>query len=170
MVSHKLTRISKVKSRLDFTHVFPGDGADVIHVLDIPLMLNHPHSNRILANLWSNVALDPEAEVFQHQVSYRDATAVKRRLRIRALSARQRRDELVFVHDWWTNLLRCRQRVRAPSVACAGQRGWRGKLDEAPVMKRETDRFQCQCSWRQLLQKPTSQPRAVQHVAGIMFK
>lgn len=37
---------------------------------------------------------------------------------------------------WWTNLLQCRQKARAPSLVCADQQGWRGKLCEAPEIKR----------------------------------
>lgn len=36
----------------------------------------------------------------------------------------------------WTNLLQCRQKVRAPWEVCADQQGWRGKLCEAPVIKK----------------------------------
>lgn len=53
----------------DQPHMFPCDGANVVDVFDLPLVLDHPHSDRVVANLWRDVALDLEAQVFEHQVS-----------------------------------------------------------------------------------------------------
>lgn len=35
------------------THMFPCDGTNIIDIFDLSLVLDHPHSNRILTNLWS---------------------------------------------------------------------------------------------------------------------
>lgn len=59
------------------THVFPGDGANVVDVFDLSLVLDHPHGDRILTDLWSDVALDFEAQVFENQVSCGDVSVVR---------------------------------------------------------------------------------------------
>lgn len=62
------------------THVFPCDGADVIHIFYLSLVLDHSHSDGILTNLRGNVALNLEAQVFEHQVSFGHAAGIKRKL------------------------------------------------------------------------------------------
>lgn len=62
--------------------MFPCDGANIIDIFDLSLVLDHPHGDRILTNLRCKVALNLEAQVFEHQVSCQDATVVKSRLMI----------------------------------------------------------------------------------------
>lgn len=45
--------------------MLPRDGANIIDILDLSLVFYHPHGDRIITNLWSNVALDLKAQVFQ---------------------------------------------------------------------------------------------------------
>lgn len=54
--------------------MFPGDGAHIVDVLYLPLVFDHSHSDRILADLWRDVTLDLEAQVFEHQVSCQGTT------------------------------------------------------------------------------------------------
>lgn len=54
--------------------MFPRDGANVVDIFDLSLMLDHPHGDRILTNLWGDVALDLKAQVSEHQVSCQEDT------------------------------------------------------------------------------------------------
>lgn len=53
------------------THVFARDGPNVVDVLDLSLVLDHPHGDGIVAYLRGDVALDPKAKVSEHQVACR---------------------------------------------------------------------------------------------------
>lgn len=52
-----------------WTHMFPRDGANIVDIFDLSLVLDHPHGDGILTNLWGDVALDLKAQVSEHQVS-----------------------------------------------------------------------------------------------------
>lgn len=53
------------------THVFARDGPNVVDVLDLSLVLDHPHGDGIVAYLRGDVALDLKAKVSEHQVACR---------------------------------------------------------------------------------------------------
>ena len=53
------------------TYMFPGDGAYIIDIVNLSLMLDHPHSNGVLTDLRNNVALHFEAKVFQNEDALR---------------------------------------------------------------------------------------------------
>lgn len=52
------------------THMFLGDGTDVVDVFDLPLVLHHPHGDGVLADLGGDVAFDPKAQVPEHQIPW----------------------------------------------------------------------------------------------------
>lgn len=54
------------------THMFLRDGTNVVDVFDLPLVLHHPHGDRILANLWGNVAFDLKSQISEHQIPWRN--------------------------------------------------------------------------------------------------
>lgn len=68
----ELKYILSIHVCLACTHMFPCNGANVIDVFNLSLVLDHPYSNWIITNLWGNVALDLKAQVFEHQISWND--------------------------------------------------------------------------------------------------
>lgn len=103
------------------THVFPRDGANVVDIFYLAAMFHHPHGDRVLTDFWSDVQLDLEAQISEHQVSCYDDTVIKSRLFTQFVT------HLTFIFDsgdrltvaGWTHLLQYRQRARAPWLVCA---------------------------------------------------
>lgn len=51
--------------------MFPGYRPHVVDIFYLPLVFDHPHGDGIIADLRSDVALDFEAQLFEHMVACR---------------------------------------------------------------------------------------------------
>lgn len=117
------------------THMFLGDGPNVVDVFDLPLVLHHPHGDGILTDLWGNVAFDLKSQISEHQIPWRNKN--KNRLLKSGLGMKALGDASAGLKTW-AHLSQCRQRARAPWWVCADQQRWRGRLCGVPGFSRRS--------------------------------